>query len=405
MALRGDHLREFADTVVCAESALSPCGLQEELAQQVGLLQGRLWAARLRAHPDPEACRPARVFLQRDRNAGQWLLCNPGGGAVMSNADFADAMAEWLCLPVPSCARLVGAAVGATSYVVDAHGDGVMSARLPGDGWRAVHDAYKLELASLCRWAALEVDAEVVDLFSADLPQDRFVQWSEATVAKEKGPATAEAAVRRRQGMVPDLRLRVAGRETLAEVKTINCCVSRYGSPRTRKAGYSAVGARAAEVAGEYRRKARRLDQELLGVAAGAVGPVQARLESYGEVVPVVFGAFGEVSAGVRRLVDMIVERRLVRVAGTTDREAKGERSVIVSYVRRRLSLVGARARAQERRKRLAWVGDEAAGLLRRRGLVARDVAERDAELAAERDQRGAGRYFAGFGKAGPRRW
>ena len=49
---------------------------------------------------------------------------------------------------------------------------------------------------------------------------------------------------------------------------------------------------RAEKVAAEYVRKAQRTDQTYCGTAPGTVGPVEARLRTFDETVPLVFGAF-----------------------------------------------------------------------------------------------------------------
>ena len=50
--------------------------------------------------------------------------------------------------------------------MLDAHGDELVSATLPGDGWRSVHDELKEEVAELCRWAGLKAETEVLNLVS-----------------------------------------------------------------------------------------------------------------------------------------------------------------------------------------------------------------------------------------------
>ena len=75
-----------------------------------------------------------------------------------------------------------------------------------------------MKILSLVRWAGVEVDCEVFNLFSGLIPQQGLSRL-------EQG--------RKRQGLVPDFRLRAPavggggprGEEmVLAELKVISCC-------------------------------------------------------------------------------------------------------------------------------------------------------------------------------------
>ena len=144
--------------------------------------------------------------------------------------------------------------------------------------------------------------------------------------------------------MVPDFRLEMPTLpsptggmcQVLAELKVISSCPTRYipGS------GVRAVDKRARELPGEYRRKARDVDRMYGGVAEGVVGPVERQLQQYGDLVGMVFGAFGEASQDVHELVQVLAESRLRYVGRQRGREGgEGELSVIVSQIRRRLSV------------------------------------------------------------------
>ena len=96
------------------------------------------------------------------------------------------------------------------------------------------------------------------------------------------------------------------------------------------------------------------------GPAAEAEGEGADRrsvLGLLGPLVPLAFGAFWEVSAGVRRFVEMLAGQRAEQfLKHDRARAFEGEKSVAVGYIRRRLSFVGARARAQLRLQRLRQV-------------------------------------------------
>ena len=80
----------------------------------------------------------------------------------------------------------------------------------------------------------------------------------------------------------------------LAELKGISSNESRY--PRNPRPAARAVDRRAAGLTAEYERKARKCDTNYSGTQAGNVGPVLARLQSFGEVTGYCFGKWGEVS-------------------------------------------------------------------------------------------------------------
>ena len=72
----------------------------------------------------------------------------------------------------------------------------------------------------------------------------------------------------------------------LAELKNINCCSSRYDVNSRQKA----VDRRAGLLANEYRKKARAVDKDYVGVPEGEVGPVERKLEEYGDILGLVVG-------------------------------------------------------------------------------------------------------------------
>ena len=112
------------------------------------------------------------------------------------------------------------------------------------------------------------------NIFSALIPQDGLSRM-------EQG--------RKRQGLVPDFRLRVPGvgggcpqgeEVVLAELKVISCCPTRYlRNPCTL---LKAVDRRASTLPNEYRQHAGKVDSEYGGgVPQGAIGPVEDKLLSF----------------------------------------------------------------------------------------------------------------------------
>ena len=106
---------------------------------------------------------------------------------------------------------------------------------------------------------------EVWGLFSHLIP-------AEALTRMERG--------RKRQAIVPDFRMDLPSpnyetRTQLAELKVISCCKSWYipGSE------VRATDKRAQQLPADYRRKARKVDQDVLGVAKEIKRPVERKLE------------------------------------------------------------------------------------------------------------------------------
>ena len=94
-----------------------------------------------------------------------------------------------------------------------------------------------------------------------------------------------------------------------------------------------AVQRRARGLTGHYLGKAIGVDQNYGGARPGQVGRVQRKLETYGEVRGLVFGAFGEVSEGVHELVQIAAQSRL-RAVGLLQGRVSDKRAgvVILSY-------------------------------------------------------------------------
>ena len=81
--------------------------------------------------------------------------------------------------------------------------------------------------------------------------------------------------------------------QVIADVKTISLGNKQFYKPGV--VGDKAVDLRAAQLPGEYRRGALKVDREL-GFPQG--GPTLRKLESYPQVLDLCFGAYGESSEG-----------------------------------------------------------------------------------------------------------
>ena len=166
---------------------------------------------------------------------------------------------------------------------------------------------------------------------------------------------------RKRQGLVPDFRLEMpstTGGTTyrLAELKVISCCDTWYKPGASVNARGTEKRAKGLQM--EYNRKARKVDQELLKVGDGEKGPVERRLDEFGELIGLCFGAWGEASTDVHNLIQTLAESRLKFQGLKAGRpRSKQELGVIVGQVRRRLSSAAVKSQVECLLSRIHQVG------------------------------------------------
>ena len=148
----------------------------------------------------------------------------------------------------------------------------------------------------------------------------------------------------------------------------ISCSQSRYKPSSAERA----VDKRASSLQHEYILKAREADQRYGGCIPGTVGPVEQKLLSFDTVRGVVFGNFGECSQGVHDLVEKIAVSRVL-VAGPqrgrrgVTRSMEGEKSLVVSSIRRQLSVMAIKAQCSSLLGRLECLGQGTAAATSRR--------------------------------------
>ena len=258
-----------------------------------------------------------------------------------------EAAAANLCLPSPACSGRVGEVIRGRSKI-DVFGDNIQSAALPGDHWRKRHDNMKMLLYRLCQWSGLQSEMEVFNLFSRHIPQAGL-----SRIDRDRD----------RQGLVPDMRINLTvGGETdsvLHEIKVISNSQSRY-RPSWEDRG---VDRRANQLHQEYVAKARKADQVYGGVEPGQIGGVERKLLSFPKVEGLVFGAWGEASEGVHRLVEaMATSRALVVDPQTRGKRgyvlsAEGIKSLAVGHIRRKLSVAAVKAQCLSLLGRLEGLG------------------------------------------------
>ena len=178
---------------------------------------------------------------------------------------------------------------------------------------------------------------------------------------------------RKRQALVLDFRIEMPGllangatEYKLAELKILSCCDTWY-KPSSRS-NVRAVDKRAQGLPQDYRRKARKVDETICEPAHNTKGPVESRLDEFGEVLGLCFGAWSEASEDVHRLVTALAEARLKFQGMQRGRPGtKQELGIITGQIRRRLSLAVTKAQTSCLLARIHQVGPGNARLAKKR--------------------------------------
>ena len=185
---------------------------------------------------------------------------------------FKEVMASHLCLPSPACQPILGQPVGHRGTVIGPYRDELNCSRLTGDSWRTRHDSLKVVLNDMCNKAQVPVDCDVFGLLQDLIP------------AELAGPGGELQYVRQRNGLCPDLKLRLPSadgpRDSLGELKFISAGVTWYPIGSRVKA----VETRAKTLPGTYCRPLERLDNLHHGRPEGG------RDRTPSEMTPVVWG-------------------------------------------------------------------------------------------------------------------
>ena len=206
---------------------------------------------------------------------------------------------------------------------------------------------------------------EVFGLFAACIPQ------------AGRRRAASSMPARKRQGLVPDFLFTLAldgpERELLFELKTLHVGPSTYAPALHR---CEAVARKARTLPSVYAAKAREVDVRFCHTAPGTVGPVETKLRTYDPVRGLVFGAFGETSPDVERLLSACCQAgatrhwREMRLA--TPAEARG---ILAWMLRVRWGMTAVREAARLKLERLEFVGNGAAAASDRRLAAASSAA------------------------------
>ena len=140
-----------------------------------------------------------------------------------------------------------------------------------------------MEIQSLCTESGLFIDIEPFGLFSHLIPAAAYLETGHLHHHRE------------RQGLLPDFLIASPsdhGHQAaqLCELKLISAGATYYKSG----SGDRSVDVRARQLPRLYQDKAKNIDRNYCGNAEGQVGPVQRRLEQFGDLAGFVIGQFGE---------------------------------------------------------------------------------------------------------------
>ena len=150
-----------------------------------------------------------------------------------------------------------------------------------------------------------------------------------------------------------------------------------------------ATNRRARRLPAEYRAKLSAIDAAYNGTGPGEIGPCVARLETQGDILELVVGAFGEASSDLGRVITALAESRVLFLARESGKPVTdGWRSVILGQYRRYFSSLFVKVQAACLTARLGHLGP-----------AAREVAGRRRDLMAqeERSRREAAAYHAAY--------
>ena len=146
--------------------------------------------------------------------------------------------------------------------------------------------------------------------------------------------------------------------DRLLELKFMHVCPARYSVDDAQHfASCRSVERRAEGIYDLYVSNARHIDRQYSGNPAGVIGPVERCLLLFGDVPPLVVGAFGEHNAyfdELPRATALAGSERHWRRMRCTSQEHY--RSLLVAMLRRTMGLAAGRANAQLVLRRLGHV-------------------------------------------------
>ena len=239
--------------------------------------------------------------------ARAWVTSWPKPTTTMSRDVLEIRVATYFGKPIPLLHSLVGNPIKwvkkdgsrhTEPHPCDPYGSRLWCAQGgTDDRFRVAHDCVQHVIAALARRInGVQVEETPYGVFYRELTQAQLQQ------------VTDRVPCRDRQGMVPDVAFHGLGGTSAQYYELKGLRASKNTYPRGPNTG---VAKRAASVQVEHVRKLRKLDQKLYGIdidSASPPGPLLTRFRALGEVHPIVFGAYGEVSEGMEVLIGKLAD-------------------------------------------------------------------------------------------------
>ena len=234
-------------------------------------------------------------------------------------------MAWQLFVPSPACSSHVGQMI--VGKPLDRFGEVLMCAQLPFDSWRTRHSSIEATIEAVINDSGVIANAEPYGLFSPLIP-------ASATSVNGDLSHTRDC-----QGLVPDFLVTFPAQHgpssnQLAELKCISAGVTWYQSRQ------KAVDQRAHGLPKLYLDKAQKIDRKYCHTEVGHVGPLQQRLESFGKLLCLVAGQYGEVSQDFHTLLKDLAASKAAHISHMEGRPvSESERGLLLHQLRRRISV------------------------------------------------------------------
>ena len=228
-------------------------------------------------------------------------------------------------VPSPAVSSHVGKPV--LGKPLDKFGETLMCARLPFDSWRTRHNCIETTTEAIINDSGIIANTEPYGLFSALIPSAATAVGGDLQHARD------------RQGLVPDFLVTFPAKHgpsscQLAELKCISARITWYSGQQ------KAVDQRANGFPKLYLDNAQNIDRKYCGTHKDHVGPLQQRLESYGNLICLVAGQYGEVSQDFHHLLDELATSKANHISHSEGRPVSdAERGLLLHQLRRRLSV------------------------------------------------------------------
>ena len=314
-----------------------------------------------------------------DKNSAVWVTSIPTRHLRAGPAEFKEICATYFGAPSPVATALENQAIysraGWSRGACDRFG--LRLASLPIDGrFNKFHDEVKFAIARSLETLGVGYSSEVHGVFTPVIPPAM-----QADARRFMQGRRGDALRGQRQGLVPDFKVElerlVDGASTtaaLAELKMLHAGRSAsnpIGGSTYKTSGDGAhcvltghrraVHVRAGKIQAERERDARRIDERFCGVQPGADGPVLNRLRSFGPIVGLVVGHFGEWNDGLERLVSLSCDDAAPRMRALLDaRSERDSRGRCAWLFRREVAWAALNANAKLKLERAEFVGWDA---------------------------------------------